>query len=876
MKLKKIAKCSLATALIFGSVGAISGCKKDDKTTEKTEQEQTYNLYVQYMNAKGETPLTYEQWLASIKGEKGDKGDKGDPGDDAIAPNVRINNGYWEISIDNGEHWTSTGVKATGDDGDDGHTPVITIGDNGNWEVDGTDTGVKAQGDKGNDGTSYYVHIKYADERPTSYSTILKNYASAWMGIYTGTSETAPATYSSYTWYNIKGEDAQIPNVKVTFEYSVPEALTSRGIQLKDIYNTKKSYHTGDNGVKFSYETIKASTWLGVSLMRYVYSYIPDSWYEGWFIKGTNKEIDEYTCIGSDITVEIRWNENQINADLLNSELYTYGSSNNITGYTGESTDLELPSYYVKSYGLKPIEPVEEISSLPSNITSLKISRNITYINVRGWPDLTNVIVDKENTVYDSRNNCNAVIETATNKLILGVSTTEVPHNIVEIGSGAFVNSINDLKISKNIVSLTIGVGNAIQNLYLPSTLEKFDNSSEITNIYFSGTIEEWAEIKSLQETRNNGTHLFVKNNEGDWKEVTGTITIKNIKNIGKNSFAGLSISQLEINEGVETIGANAFQNCLDLTSVTLPSSLTLIGDKAFDECWNIKNVYYNGTVEEWAGITFESRESNPKWQGSSYSSTHGERVKQTTFNIKNGENWEELTQLVISDTITEIKPFAFQYFDITSLEMSDSVISIGERAFEWCDNLETISLSNNLEYVAKDAFYGAGSKTLSYSIYDNGKYIGSEENPYMILVKSKSTSIESIVIHSDTKFMVDYAFYNCSNLRNINLGDNSQLKEFASVFSYCTNLEELTISKHITEIKERLFEMCVKLTTVYYQGTAEEWNNVEIITNQALDRSPRITNSVKYFYSETEPTEEGNYWHYDTDGITPVVWAQE
>ena len=43
MNLKKLTKCSLATALIFGSVGAISGCKKDDETAEKTEQEQTYN-----------------------------------------------------------------------------------------------------------------------------------------------------------------------------------------------------------------------------------------------------------------------------------------------------------------------------------------------------------------------------------------------------------------------------------------------------------------------------------------------------------------------------------------------------------------------------------------------------------------------------------------------------------------------------------------------------------------------------------------------------------------------------------------------------------------------------------------------------------------
>jgi len=80
-KTKKILKASLAVALIFGSVGALAGCNKDNETVEKTEQEKVYDLYVAYMSAKGETPQTYEQWLVTIKGQKGDKGDKGDTGE---------------------------------------------------------------------------------------------------------------------------------------------------------------------------------------------------------------------------------------------------------------------------------------------------------------------------------------------------------------------------------------------------------------------------------------------------------------------------------------------------------------------------------------------------------------------------------------------------------------------------------------------------------------------------------------------------------------------------------------------------------------------------------------------------------------------------
>ena len=108
---------------------------------------------------------TYEEWLDSIKGEKGDKGDKGNPGEpgkDGSSPLLTIgSNGNWYI---NG---LDTGVKAQGEqgvqgetgpqgqpgkDGVDGHTPLITIGENGNWFVDGIDTGVKAQGSVGESG----------------------------------------------------------------------------------------------------------------------------------------------------------------------------------------------------------------------------------------------------------------------------------------------------------------------------------------------------------------------------------------------------------------------------------------------------------------------------------------------------------------------------------------------------------------------------------------------------------------------------------------------------------------------------------------------------------------------------------------------------
>ena len=81
--------------------------------------------------------------LASCGG-KGDKGDKGDTGADGVTPKLRINDGtkVWEVSYDEGATWSSLGVKATGTAGAPGSQ--ITIGENGNWFIDGVDTGFKA------------------------------------------------------------------------------------------------------------------------------------------------------------------------------------------------------------------------------------------------------------------------------------------------------------------------------------------------------------------------------------------------------------------------------------------------------------------------------------------------------------------------------------------------------------------------------------------------------------------------------------------------------------------------------------------------------------------------------------------------------------
>ena len=108
------------TTVVVSAVAALglTACKKqtDNKNAEIYA---IYTEYVAYAESNGEKPLSYEEWLSTIKGEKGDKGDKGEQGE-------KGENGKDGVDGKDGEQ----GEK--GEDGKDGHTPIITIGGNGN------------------------------------------------------------------------------------------------------------------------------------------------------------------------------------------------------------------------------------------------------------------------------------------------------------------------------------------------------------------------------------------------------------------------------------------------------------------------------------------------------------------------------------------------------------------------------------------------------------------------------------------------------------------------------------------------------------------------------------------------------------------------
>ena len=166
---------------------------------------------------------------------------------------------------------------------------------------------------------------------------------------------------------------------------------------------------------------------------------------------------------------------------------------------------------------------------------------------------------------------------------------------------------------------------------------------------------------------------------------------------IGNYAFGYCSsLESISLPNSVQTIGSYSFRNCTSLTSITIGSGVTSIGSSAFINSSNIASVYYNGTVASWCGITFGNNNSNPV------------SIAKNLY-INN----QQVTSLVIPNTVTEIKSYAFYYFNtMTSLSIGTGVTDIGSSAFYYCSGLTSLSIPNNVVNIKSSAFARCGGLT--------------------------------------------------------------------------------------------------------------------------------------------------------------------
>lgn len=240
----------------------------------------------------------------------------------------------------------------------------------------------------------------------------------------------------------------------------------------------------------------------------------------------------------------------------------------------------------------------------------------------------------------------------------------------------------------------------------------------------------------------------------------------------------------------VTTIGTDAFLG-LNITSVTIPASVTEIGSNAFADCTNLTSVNYKG---DWSNLTIQS--GNPAVQDAA-----NEQLFDFAFTPDNTAviviRYEGTAADVTIPSrykgkpVTMIDHAAFFNSVVTSVTIPDSVTSIPDSAFGFCSQLTNISIPNSVTYIGFSAF-------------------------------NSCTSLKSITLPSSLSTIQSEAFYNCGNL------------------------ETIRIPVSVTSIGNYAFDVCPSLMTVTYPGSKTQWDAITKGSNNDVLENHLVCNTLE------------------------------
>ena len=465
-----------------------------------------------------------------------------------------------------------------------------------------------------------------------------------------------------------------------------------------------------------------------------------------------------------------------------------------------------------------------------TSIENIIIGANVSSVcgEINSVLGLESILVDANNTKYDSRNDCNAVIETATNTLVAGCKNSVIPDNVVAIGKSAFwkCSGLTTITIPNSVTSIGQSAFydcSGLTSVTIPNSVTSIGSSafyrcSGLTSVTIPNSVTS---IGSSMFSNCSGlTSVTIPNSvtsigESAFARCSGltAITIpNNVTSIGSDAFSGCSgLTSVTIGNGVTSIGSRTFYNCSSLTSVAIGSGVTSIGSDAFYGCSGLQKVIVPD-IAAWCGINFGVYESNPLYYA---------------HHIYSDEN-TEIKDLVIPNSMTSIGSWAFSYCSgLTSVTIPNSVTSVGNYAFYNCSGLTSITIPNSVTSIGQSAFSGCSGLTY-ITIPNSVTSIGQS-------AFSSCSGLTSVTIGNSVTSIGSYAFSGCSGLTSIKSKIETPFTFGSNAFKNVSSTCVLTIP-----IGTRDAYIAAGWTTSVFKGGVVESENVTIAmkTGSGADRT--------------------------------------
>ena len=319
----------------------------------------------------------------------------------------------------------------------------------------------------------------------------------------------------------------------------------------------------------------------------------------------------------------------------------------------------------------------------------------------------------------------------------------------------------------------------------------------------------------------------------------------KGVKTIGEDAFSSCGhLSNIIISDEVTSIGYSAFQFC-GISSITIPNAVTYIGPSAFSHCWNLSSITIPDSVTHIGADAFSGCNNLNKIDMSSNIESVGTDAFAFTAYYKDKSNWDNGVLYVgaaliaanadltgtyqVKDSTRVIVDCAFRGCGMAGVTLPDGLVNIGDHAFAYCDNLESIIIPDTVTEIGNDAFKecrGLKKVVLSsaLTVVPCYAFTGCEKLESIRIPDSvteigewafyQCTALEKVVLSSTLTVVPRYAFTGCEKLESICIPDSvTEIGEWA--FYQCTALEKVAFSESLTTIGEMAFGECSKISSI-------------------------------------------------------------